>query len=581
MRADLSSAKTAQTSASRHWDGRVPIILGAVGHRDVDTEDEKLIAALRKQCRALQKRYKHSPFIVLSALAEGADRLIAKAAMEELAADLIAVLPMPEEEYERDFKTEASKSGFKDFLDRALYIKIAPVSAEDASWKTDGEPRNVQYARAGAIIADHAQILFAIWDGKPAQGTGGTAQQVEWVLRGYSPNKYSLYQKALSPLDPLEPRRIIQIDPATADVHFAEGPEFTSPTRTSAKSDMPSILVRTDDYNRDVIRHKNTIESSPSLIPESAKNVKDLEITDLAYRTADSLSVHFSAQAKYSDSVIYALALGAVVVFNFISSKDYAPWIYLGITGIMAILAGRIWLRSTDNRFLEYRCLAEAFRTLIYWRSCGIMRPVWLAYLSRQTGVVHWIRHAVRCVEFCQDCLLPAEQKTDMSAVKLAKTAWVDNQKDWFNKKQRHHYNRYWAWKWVARLSIGASFVTAIILAVLTLLPSAEGGSLWDGWVRPDRLGDRWQVALGLFAAGGLAARGFLSRRAHLELAKQYASQGQIFETASRMLEKAATDPDAEWKPEEILGKLGEEALQEQAEWVWLRHTRPFEIPAA
>ena len=131
-------------------------------------------------------------------------------------------------------------------------------------------------------------------------------------------------------------------------------------------------------------------------------------------------------------------------------------------------------------------------------------------------------------------------------------------------------------WKAIEYLALLASFATAGVLALLTVTHDGGGMSLWDAWVEPKGYGDLWQVALGLSAAGGLAARGFLSRRAYLELAKQYASQRQIFETASRLLD----DPKPDWTPKEILERLGDEALQEQSEWVWLRHTRPFEMPA-
>ena len=47
------------------------------------------------------------------------------------------------------------------------------------------------------------------------------------------------------------------------------------------------------------------------------------------------------------------------------------------------------------------------------------------------------------------------------------------------------------------------------------------------------------------------------------------------------MLDKIKDDPKPEWTAVQILEKLGQEALQEQAEWLWLRHTRPFEVPAA
>jgi hypothetical protein len=121
----------------------------------------------------------------------------------------------------------------------------------------------------------------------------------------------------------------------------------------------------------------------------------------------------------------------------------------------------------------------------------------------------------------------------------------------------------------------------AIVLAVLTVIPGGHGRSLWAAWVKPEDYGDLWQAALAVFAAGGVAARSYLSRTSHLELAKQYASQRFIFECASRMLDKIKDDPKPEWTAVEILEKLGHEALQEQAEWLWLRHTHPFEVPAA
>ena len=78
--------------------------------------DAKLSDAVKAECARLRKHYKHSSFVVLSSLAEGADRLVARVAMEELSAELIAVLPMPQNEYERDFQTEELKAEFRSFL---------------------------------------------------------------------------------------------------------------------------------------------------------------------------------------------------------------------------------------------------------------------------------------------------------------------------------------------------------------------------------------------------------------------------------------------------------------------------------
>jgi len=574
MRAGVSKPLSGEANAFQSWDGRVPVILGVTGHRNIDTSSKKLIEALRRECRSLRRAYRDCPFIILSALAEGADRLAAQVAMDELQAALIAVLPMPEEEYERDFGTEESKSEFRAFLDRALYVKTVSVPAGDRSWTADGEPRNVQYARAGAIIVGHAQILFAIWDGLPARGTGGTAGQVEWFERGYSPKEYSVYRNASSPLDPPEPGLRIRIDPATAEVSRKVGPDLPSGTR----SNIAAILKRTNRYNRDVIRRGGTIKQESPLAAEAAGNFKDLAIADSVYRVSDGLSVLFAKSVRGADSVIYILTFLAVIFSNFITQNDYAIWIYLGITCIMALLASQIWFRSIDNRFFEYRSLAEAMRTLFFWRNAGVTRPVWLGYLSRQPGVVHWIRHAVRSLEFCQDCHLAPAKNAETNArpdgIRVTKAAWVDDQKRWFERKEREHFRLYMRWAMIARLALAASILTAIVLMELTMMPNESGGFLSDEWVKPETYGNYWQMVFGVFAAIELAAR---DRRAQLELAKQYAAQRQIFEAASRLLDTNGSE--REWSDLEILERLGEETLQAQAEWLWRAHTRPFELP--
>ena len=577
MRANPSEILFSQADAFDRWGGRAPILIGVTGHRDIHAWDTRLSDAVKAECARLRKDYKHSSFVVLSSLAEGADRLVARVTMEELSAELIAVLPMPQNEYERDFLTEGSKAEFRSFLSRACFVKEASVPEGGASRPIEGEQRDRQYARAGAIVADHAQVLFAIWDGKPARGRGGTGDQVAWFERGDAPNEYSLYKDAMSPLDPLEPGLLIRINPATAEVTTTKCPVQAASHGASAGTNIQKILARIDRYNRDVLHNKTLIVGSPHLTARGEDH--SFAVTDLIFRASDTLSAFFAKTVRNSDGLIYCLALCAVVVFNFVTNKAEAPWIYLGITLVMAMLAAGILARSVDDRFLEYRCLAEAARTLFFWRNAGVMRPLWITLLSRQPGAMHWVRQAVRSIEFCQDGRLPASRPTP-EGLDIAKTCWVDDQKAWLAKKERYHLERYGFWKWASRLAIAASFVTAIVLALLTVIPHGGGGSLWENWVKPDNYGDLWQVALGLFAGGGVAARGFLMRRAHLELAKQYASQRQIFETASRMLDKIKDDPKPEWTAVQILEKLGHEALQEQTEWLWLRHTRPFEMPS-
>ena len=126
------------------------------------------------------------------------------------------------------------KKEFGEFLARALSVRVAPAPDGDA-WKTDGEPATT--ICAGRF--DHCRtrsILFAIWDGKPARGTGGTADQVAWFERGYAPTKYSLYKDALSPLAPLEPACVYASIPPPRRFPWANPNSHRKARATSGRS---------------------------------------------------------------------------------------------------------------------------------------------------------------------------------------------------------------------------------------------------------------------------------------------------------------------------------------------------------
>jgi hypothetical protein len=62
---------------------RAPLIIGITGHRDLRPQDlEALSEQVRQILRKLKSRYSSTPLVMLSALAEGTDRLAAKVALE-------------------------------------------------------------------------------------------------------------------------------------------------------------------------------------------------------------------------------------------------------------------------------------------------------------------------------------------------------------------------------------------------------------------------------------------------------------------------------------------------------------------
>jgi hypothetical protein len=111
-----------------------------------------------------------APIEGLSSLAEGADQVFAEVILDR-GGKLRAVIPTPD--YERYF----SENGIKGYNRLKLFAKAETLTPE-----ADHER---SFYKAGRYIADHVDLLFAVWDGEPAKGLGGTADIVSYAtLRG-------------------------------------------------------------------------------------------------------------------------------------------------------------------------------------------------------------------------------------------------------------------------------------------------------------------------------------------------------------------------------------------------------------
>jgi len=150
------------------------ISLGVTGHRFL-ADQERIRLGVEQAVACLLASFPGCKFRVLSSLAEGADRLLARRLLELPGSVLWVPLPHPEQEYRRDFSSPASLQEFNELLERAGRVISLPPAQD----------REQAYLAAGRYIIEHSNILLAIWDGEPAQGKGGTAEIVRLArLRG-------------------------------------------------------------------------------------------------------------------------------------------------------------------------------------------------------------------------------------------------------------------------------------------------------------------------------------------------------------------------------------------------------------
>ena len=158
--------------------GPLPLVIGVTGHRDLRAQDRPALASRVSAIVAtFLERYPHTPLVLLSSLAEGADRLVAWAALEK-GVRLIVPLPMPKALYEEDFQEADSRAEFAELLHRAerWFALPLPDGVDEEAVREHGEARDRQYVRVGAYIASHSQILIALWDGTYTNLAGGTSQ---------------------------------------------------------------------------------------------------------------------------------------------------------------------------------------------------------------------------------------------------------------------------------------------------------------------------------------------------------------------------------------------------------------------
>lgn len=156
----------------------ITVRIGITGHRTLASE-QLIRESVKIVLGKLDKMLSRTPhtFVAVSPLAEGTDRLVAKEVLEWQASEdkpsLDAVLPLPVDDYMRDFVSKESKDEFRAFLAKAKSVLTLGETTT----------REAAYENVGHYVVDNCDVLIAIWNGKPAAGQGGTAEIVEYARR--------------------------------------------------------------------------------------------------------------------------------------------------------------------------------------------------------------------------------------------------------------------------------------------------------------------------------------------------------------------------------------------------------------
>jgi hypothetical protein len=135
--------------------------IAITGHRGLPASTERLVdRAIREQLAAYESR----DLVGLTNLADGADQLFAQAVLDA-GGQLDVIIPAA---FYRDGLPESAHAAYDLLLSRASNVHRLDRIESDEEAHMEGSK----------AMLDGADLLFAVWDGRPARGYGGTADVV-------------------------------------------------------------------------------------------------------------------------------------------------------------------------------------------------------------------------------------------------------------------------------------------------------------------------------------------------------------------------------------------------------------------
>ena len=550
--------------------GKIPLVIGVTGHRDILAQDLPAYEeAIKAFFSALQTSYPNTPITLISSLAEGADRLVAKMALE-CGHEVIAPLPFPAEEYERDFPESVAE--FRELLQKvpASNVLTLPLVEGNTSLsiRQDSASRDRQYAGVAAYLASKSHVVLALWDGKYGAKTGGTSEVVKFMLNGVPP----AYDADTSLLDPIDTGPVYHVLTRRARdeeaVSKPGGARWIYP-EDSGEPACETIFRHIETFNADKARrHQAAVKRARAyLLPETkALGSAATRILDI-YGYADSMAIRYQRFARRMLIFILVLAGAMALAFEIYAHLVVERYVLaLYPMFFLAITAAYFWHRSVGahGKYLDYRALAEGLRVQLFWRLAGLNDSVTGSYLRKQSDELEWIRSALRTT-----ALIPADRRN--SDLGLVYERWIKDQEDYFVRCAHRQHRRVEQFERLANWLYG----TGLVVSIFTI-------GLWDRIEHAHGLHHVLIVVMGFAPVMAALWISYADKTGLQAQSKQYKRFAVIFARARRIFDTLRAEAQISVggdAVEELLRELGKEALIENGDWVLLHRERPIDIP--
>lgn len=500
--------------------------IGVIGHRpnrlpdaareSVKTETARVLSQIAREAHLIKNAHAklfadtETVLTLVSALAEGADRLAVEAALK-LGYVLDVPLPFTQEIYEADFDTPDSRMAFRDLIGKARGILTLPG-------KEDAKP--AAYESAALTVLAQADILLAIWDGGPSAGLGGTtdilskaarsglpiihidangkkATRLLWSGDGdISPTIELVEELNASDLDKALPNLLDHLVRPPAEAH--EQKALTRFTRkrsphVSLRPEFPLLMamlgvrgLRITDIAliQPAAITADFIAVQAKAIGGSLRN-SNLSLLAHAYGWADGIAVQLSQAFRGAFIINFVLAAFSVVVAasSLIAhdpseladlAKHKWPFVTAELILIGLVISNTLIGRACDwhRRWLESRELAERLRAALPLWILGLRPAVFAGAEPAWTG---WYSRAILRAEGLRSGTL------DEAGLLTAREVLLDLLQDQLDYNQRSEQR-------MKKLDHRLEGIGVVLLSMTVLIASAFLIAVWSECPIPSRI---------------------------------------------------------------------------------------------
>ena len=545
----------------------ISLFVGVTGHRDIVDEDvPKIRASIRAKLLRIESISKNVRPILLSGLADGGDQLVAQEALKR-DWDVFAVFPMPFSDFLQDFTSENKREALLSLKGQCRQVIETPWALSLDADITD--PRDQQYRNQSIFVARQSQLVVALWDGTPAQPSGacGTAYVVELCRKGLppiegevlaAPETTSLIHIPVRRQSDPDRKPVLEAKPPASDRIYKDVcKEFGSYNKAAAK------LCTT--------KPQNVKQSKDWLISETCIQTLDVAAQTLIdqYACADGLAIDRQATRNRVVKVASIATIFAAVAQATNGLLAQTSWmivygIAVGLAYGLYLILFKLPFYRTEDRYLEYRALAEALRVQVFWRLAGLPAEAAEHYLQLVKTEVGWVREALRSISL--HASIANFERT--VAVDVVKEFWIDEQIRYFVGTEAEEVNG--ASLKCKKLQGRFDFVanSAMVCGAI-LVGAASAASIYD--IPTDIKAAASAYSATFFLLGGVF-KAYVAAMGYADQAISYEKMGAIFRGAKRILEQDQR------RQNECLFALGKQALAENAEWLLQHRKNAFKV---